>query len=943
MSIKFLRPYILFLIPCAAAVIFLTSSALKKLPSYKKNLFLTLRSLVCLLLILALCGTSFVWTGENTSTLFLIDGSDSTKEVRTSYENFIKQALELKGKKDLAGVLSFGENAEVERFISKNTLFERMEANPIKGTTNIENAINTALSIFPSGTKKRIVILTDGEENQGKSTKTLPTLVESGIEFKIFKPEKPKKADAAVESLSIPQKLTLGEEFLIQVSINSTTATTARLVLYNGRDAVGEQKVQLQKGINKYVFTDKAATGGFKTYKVLLEAQGDGESSNNEASAFTTVLDKPRILVMEENKGDASEVVKILKSLNKDYTFVNSKSAPRTLEELSSYKSVILCNVSVDGLNKDFLNILEPYVRDVGGGFITIGGDNSYALGGYLKTPIEKVLPLYMDMRGKKEIPTMALNLIIDHSGSMADGKGGITKVELAKEAAIRSLDSLREKKDEIGVLTFDDSYSWVVKRQVVNNTEAIKRDIGTIREGGGTSILPALTEGYKSLMESSAKIKHIILLTDGQAEKTGYEDLIRKAKENNITISTVAVGSDADKELLKQLAKDCNGRFYETDEYSNIPKIFAKETFMAAQFYLNNREFTPIIMGSHPIINDAFSQGAPALLGYVGTSAKERGKVLLQSDEEDPILAIGQYGLGKTAAWTSDMNGKWSANYVSWSKNLQLWKNLIDYTVENYNTEDAELSVTQEGESGRITYTDKKFTTELPTKAVVIAPNMESSEIVLYPSAPGKYSAAFDMRLPGVYMIKARQEKDGQIINALTTGLAKQYSQEYKINADSKIFEELVKSSSGKYITKPEEVFTDTIPKVKGEIDLTDAMLILALILFMLDVALRRLNFTWYGVVSVFSKFTMPTLSKFKAFFKKEKHKASDMSKLNKAVEELRVQEKSSKVNSFKVNKKDVDTAIGPEAAKPGQEANKEPTQSKLLDTSALLNRKKK
>ena len=289
---------------------------------------------------------------------------------------------------------------------------------------------------------------------------------------------------------------------------------------------------------------------------------------------------------------------------------------------MSAYKSIITCNVSAENLSDGFLNSLDSYVKDMGGGFIAAGGENSFALGGYYKTPLEKVLPVQMELKGKKEIPDMSIVLVIDKSGSMTEGGGGIMKLDLAKEAAARTLESLRPN-DQIGVLTFDDTNYWVVPTRKADDAEKIRDDIGTIRPGGGTSIIPALQEGYDSIKKTDTKIKHIILLTDGQAERTGYMELVEKLAGDNITVSTVAVGQGSDVQLLQDIAKGANGRFYYTDEFANIPRIFAKETFMAARAYLNNREFVPAIANAHPVLEGAAEEGLPALLGYVAASPK--------------------------------------------------------------------------------------------------------------------------------------------------------------------------------------------------------------------------------------------------------------------------------------------------------------------------------
>jgi uncharacterized membrane protein len=842
MGLDFERPYLLILIPLLALGIIYSAKWLKRLNKKKKIMIVAIRSIVLALLVLALSGTSLTWTLNNITTLFLIDASDSTHSARSEMEQFIRDAYKLKGSKDRLGVISFGDNAQVESYISKDTNFTKVEGKINGNYTNIENAIATSLSLFPGNSNKRVVLISDGEENSGNAGKMALSLQEQGIDFKYHKVEKSVQDEALVEKIQVPEKLSLGEEFNILVTINSTSNQNAKLTLVSSRTKLSEQTVRLQKGTNRFAFRDKAAAGGFKSYNVLIEPEKDTEVKNNEASTFTNISAKPRILVIEDTKGESDELVKMLKASSSDFDVVNAKAAPGNLQDMNAYKTIITCNVSADNLNDGFKNSLESYVKDFGGGFIATGGDNSFALGGYSKTPLEKVLPVYMDMRGKKETPKMALILVIDKSGSMSEGVAGISKVDMAKEGAIRSLQSLRTGKDEIGVLSLDGAYSWVVKRQLITDAKAIEDNIGSIRADGGTSILPSLQAAYNSLKESDAKIKHIILLTDGLAERSGYDSLLANMNKDNITVSTVAVGHDSDKDLLSMIAKTCGGRFYVTDAYTNIPSIFTKETFMAKRTYLNNREFTPVISFEHSVLNGVAEGGLPTLLGYVGASGKETARVVLGSDEEDPILTVWQYGLGKAVAWNSDISGKWSANYIPWGKNLKLWQNIIKFTIDNYENESTSLEVAQHGSKATVTIRNKNIDTGLDTTATVVSPSGESFETKLNPTAPGEYTGTFDVKEDGVYMVNGKQEKSGEVVNAVNAGYAVQYSPEYKLNNSSSL-DRFVTEVGGKIIKKPEEVFRGTIDYKKGQRDLTQYLLILFLLLFMLDIAMRRLN----------------------------------------------------------------------------------------------------
>lgn len=920
MVINIEKLYMLLLIPLALGFVWYTTRKLGRMYRLRKQLIAICRTLFLLLLILALSGTSLRWTVDTTTTLFVMDASDSMQGERQYIESFVREAISKKGSKDQVGTISFGDNAMIESFVSKDSVFSKIESDPRGIYTNIEGALNTAVSLLPQNSKKRIVLITDEEENAGNSTRLASTLAEQNIELKIHKLERNIDKEAAIESVTVPQRLRIGEQFNIIVNINSKIKTGAKLTLISGRTKVAEQKVELQKGSNRFVFRDTAEMGGFKSYRAVLVPDVDTDTRNNEASTFTNVLDKPRVLVVEDVKGEADEVIKILQASGTEYDKTEAFYAPSTLEELSRYKSIVMCNVSSENLSEGFMNSIESYVRDLGGGLIATGGEDSFALGGYFKTPLEKVLPVNMELKGKKEIPDMAMMLIIDKSGSMAEGRGGITNLDIAKEAAVRTLDSLREK-DTIGVIAFDDTTYWVVKPKKATDPESIKDDIGTIRLGGGTSIIPALQEGYEAISKVDAKIKHIILLTDGQAERNGYELLVEKMNKDNITASTVAVGSGADVTLLESIAKGAKGRFYYTDSGDNIPRIFAKETFMAARAYLNNREFTPIITNQHGIVSDVASNGLPSLLGYVAATPKSTARVLLTSDQEDPILSIWQYGLGKTIAWNSDISGKWSANYTGWGGNLALWQNMINWTIEKYESENLTAEVVQQGGKGVISVKAEQEGEQLETTAIVVSPDMANLEVPLYPTAPGQYSGDFDIKSQGAYLIKVLQKKNGETVGAASTGVSIQYSPEYRLDQKSDNVQRLAKETGAIYIEKPEEVYKGKLENIMGVVDITPFLLIMAILIFLIDIALRRLNLPLNKVEEKLAQL------KAKYFTKKKKPVMHTIKAKEKKVEP--------------------EPPIAPQEPKetvktPAKPKVKEAPKTESLDTSVLLKKKK-
>lgn len=923
MGIDIGKPLYLLLLLVVAAMLFLTSKKLGNRAGGKKAIYLGARFFTCLFLILALSSLGIVWTVEDTSTIFLLDASDSMVQYRNDIEGFVKEALGLMKDKDEAAIISFGEEPVMENFLSQQPAFQHISQIQGSKYTNIEKALNAALSVPPEDSRKRIVLVTDGEENEGNSSNIAGILKDKAVDFKVLKIQREKGDEVAAISLIVPQTLNMGEEFNITVNIKSNVNTSAKLTLFDGSQKAAEENIEITKGENRYVFKDIADTRGLKTYRAVVEADLDTEMRNNEASSFINVLDKPMILLLEDKAGEGDQIAKILEGAKTDYKRLSAQSAPSDLQSLAQYKTIILANVSAENLSDGFLKALEPYVRDLGGGLIATGGDDSFALGGYFKTSLEKVLPVNMELKGKKAIPDMSIFLVIDKSGSMASESGGITKMDLAKEAAARVLDSLRDN-DDIGVLAFDSAQYWVVQPQKPADREALRSDIGTITQGGGTSILPALEEAVDKMKDLDSKIKHIILLTDGQAEKTGYDKLLEEAQNGGITISTVAAGLDADIQLLEYIAQKAGGRFYVTDQYSNIPTIFAKETFMAARAYLNNREFAPRLVNMHSVLEGVVEDGMPSLLGYIASSPKDSSRVILESDEGDPILTLWQYGLGKTIAWNSDMKGVWSGNYVNWDKNHVLWDNLINWTIENYSAENLEVSTRIQGGYGEINAVQKNSNETIDTKAIITTPSLEAIEIDLNPEAPGRYKGSFRIDDTGAYLIKVVQSKDGEVQSAVSTGMSVQYSPEYSIDANSDKLERLVIESGGSYIKEVEEVFEGPIAPVKGRMDLTSPMLLLALLAFLVDIAVRRL------------KLPMNRVSKFIGLISSRMRRIKVENSHNSKLREKAgvIQQKIENTEGQKPSAED---------KKEKESKDKRKTTTETLNTEALLKRKRK
>ncbi|EEH98943.1 VWA domain-containing protein [Clostridium tertium] len=843
MKIEIGNLYFLILIPIIFAFMYYS---FKKYKPWSKNeiaIFIS-RIVVFTLLILAFGNITINLKGRNISTVFLLDVSESASDFEESGKDFISTAIESMPRGNKAGVVLFGDNSKIDKVLNKKKEYKSIDEKPVVTATNIQEAVESALGLFERGGSKRIVLITDGEENQGDILKSTPLINEQKIDFKVYKITGEKGEEIYVDNVKVPDNISVGEEFSVSIDIKSNYATKAKLTLFSGRNKVGEQQVQIQKGKNSFVFKDKQSSGGFKGYRVLVEAEGDTNKVNNEFSTFTNVMDKPNILLINGVKGDSEALEGILSNSGANIKKIAPSASPSTLNELLEYKSIVLNDVHRDDLSNGFMDNIEAYVKDYGGGLITFGGEDSYALGGYKDTSLEKVLPVYMDKRGKNEVPAISINLIIDKSGSMSAEGGGVSKLTLAKEAAMKALENLREV-DEISVIAFDDTYDEVVPLQKVGDKEAIKELISGIQIRGGTSIYPALEQGYNMQMQSSAKIKHTILLTDGQDGYglDNYATLLQNFIDNNITLSTVAVGEGANAGLLNQLASIGKGRSYYTDIYTDIPRIFAKEVLLSAGTYIINEEFTPKILSNHEILAGVrTSDGIPSLLGYIGTSIKENAVEILSSNHDEPILAAMQYGIGRTVSFTSDVSGQWSKNYLAWEYGPQLIKNMVYFTIPKYG-EEGKLNISQEGNEAKVEFYNDKISKDAKVKGIYNGENGEEGEFELSQVEPGKFEASIPLDSLGFYNFSIREEESGEVKNNYKGAFALQYSDEYKFNTNGEKLDVVVKETKGSFINKPEEVFEGKLQREYKKINLTTPLIVISILLFMLDIAYRRLN----------------------------------------------------------------------------------------------------
>lgn len=911
---------------------------IKQVNSSKKKQFLTVRVLLLLCVILAMAGISVSKKQKKSETIFLVDVSDSMSGNLEEIEQYIQKNIQEMPEKNLCGVIAFGKDTAVDQFLSEKKIFSSFTVAPVTTATNIENALQNASSMFDEGVSKRIVLLTDGNENEGSMSLAATALKGSDVELYAIAMEDciGGNKEVYIDGLTVPSVVHVGDHYNVTVSVTSNIETNAVLSLYAGRTLKGQQDIRLNKGTNQFVFEDEGVDGTIAQYKAVIEPEEDTIRVNNTYAAFSQIEAKPRVLLVEGTVDEGNEFEKVLAAANIDYDKVTPKGVPTAVSELNQYKAVITLNVHYDDLRDGFARSLASYVKDFAGGYICIGGDNSFALGNYRGTELEDILPVYMDLQGEKEVPKMAMAMVIDQSGSMStptDDNTTVTGLDLAKQAARSGVDQLRTT-DEIGVMAFDDKYHWIVPIRLADNISEIKDSISSIAYGGGTSIYPAFQEAYVQMVKSDAKLKHIILLTDGQDGFRDYRDLINRVNEAGITVSTVAVGYDADKELLENLADQCGGRYYYTDINNSIPRIFAQEVYLSTNTYLMNEEFYPTISSGNEMLDGVFDEGCPALYGYIAASPKQTADVLLMSDREDPVLSTWQCGLGRTVAWNSDGNNEWTAEYAGWENYPLLWSNIVNYVISDTELGEDTLEIEKGSNTAAISYETKEYDKDTKVTAVITDDEGNAEEISLDAIKPGSFATELAMDEIGVYNVSVRKQSGEEILKNFNTAYANQYSAEYQFNDSTTDLSSFVSQADGKLVTMEEDIWTTKQEAVKSRVSLTIPLLVLAVFLLLFDIAIRRLSID----VLQYIRLGGQAAAKFftKAYGRIQAGKAEDY----KTSDEQKTSRQTADQNTGRMGKKEKSASLRQKTEKKQKQVAD--SQNEMLDMNALLKKKK-
>ena len=871
MGLRFESPiWLLVLVPALIVTVVPHLATRRRMGVNRRRFALAIRALLLSALVLALAGFQLVLPVDRLATVFVVDLSDSVgNDGREDALAFLREALDAMPEGDQAGIVAFGKDALVERLPEEIREIDGLRSAPVKAATDVGAALRLAAALFPDASQKRIVLLSDGNDTTGRGQREAALAAARGIQVQTRTIGLVDSDEVLVERLRTPSTARLGEEIPVEAIVDSSVAQPATIRLFINGQLAGTQRVDLKVGSNTVAFTCpadaktacalKPEQAGFYRFRVVVEAARNTFSQNDRADSNTIVKGEPRTLVLQGDTKVAGELVAALEKEGQQVDTMIPEALPTDLASLLNYDSIVVVDVPRLRFSDAQLEALQTFVRDLGRGVVMVGGPRAYGAGGYTKTRMEELLPVDMGVRNRQKEPDIALVVVIDKSGSMdachcntfnggAGGGGrlqGVKKTDIGKEAILRAAAALSAR-DEFGVVAFNQQAHWVINTKPLGQTGDVAPLLGSIVPDGQTNIFSGIEQAVGSLEKAEATRRHIILLTDGWSSSGQYDAIIARMKAAGITLSTVGAGGGSNP-FLEQLAKQGGGRFYAAANVQSIPDIFLKETQQVAGQQIVEEPFFPIVTSSSPITR-GLDDGFPQLLGYNGTTVKSAAQLVLVSPRDDPLLAQWQYGLGRSVAWTSDSTGRWAKNWVSWRGFSRFFTQLVSWTFPGDETDGIEASFETVNGQTRLRVqsveADGSPRDFYNTLASITGPDFRTAQVALDQIAPGVYEANLGEIDSGAYAVRITQMRSGAAALGRTVGLVEPVAAEYRIlGVNLPLLAAIRGATGGTEVTLPTDPWVHDLKATSSFTELWPWLLVLALLLWPLDVALRRVS----------------------------------------------------------------------------------------------------
>ncbi len=917
MSFRFDQPELLWLLLLAVPVIWLGQTSLSTLDPARRWTAIGLRLLVLLTMAGMLAGFQVVQRHDDLTVIAVIDQSESVRrfaqhmpatgdhiapssdaETPTAEQwirNWLRQSGKGRRSDDLFGLVTYDNRPTVRALPSKLLELDPGTVDAPAEGTNTADAIRAAMAIFPADSAGRLLLVSDGNDTTGDVLTAAREAAAAGITIDVLPINYHVDREVIVENIYAPAESREGRTVAIRVVLRATQPARGRLhVLHDDLpidlDPSGESTGMViepddwsdetpTSGENerrRYITVRQIdlplAFAGVNKFQAVFEPNEgeDGMIANNKGDTFTLVTGKGRLLFVNNVPGESGMILpKSLERHGVELDIVPGGAMPARLTQLQRYDAVIFQNVPADLVSPTQQRMLARYVNDMGGGFIMIGGPDSFGAGAWTNTPVDMILPVSCRIPSQTILPSGALVVVLDRSGSMASPVGGTnrTQQEVANEAAILAISTLYPQ-DLVGVVAFDHSAKIIVDLDVFSDPGRVMEKIRSIHPGGGTQIYSGLEQAYYMLEPidvQDAAVKHVILLTDGISQEGNYIRLVGNMMKSDITLSTIGVGDGHDAQLLNQLAMMGGGTYHPVVNPNDLPQVFIKEAKTIRKNLIREEPFIPqLYTTGSPVM--ASVTAVPELKGLVLTGRKHDPRVFLPmvGKEDEPVFAHWQVGLGRTAAFTSDATNRWATYWLAWHGYDDFWLRLTRYIARPTQTREVDVVASVDGErltirldavNSDIGDGAGSFSNFLSVRGGVMMPDGSVEPVTLEQRGPGIYETELPATQAGNYIANlVIEDPEGNRRTAFAGAGRKPGSELRRFDSDLPVLKEIQEMTGGRWLD----------PQSPGESNLYDRtrvfesrsirplwrkLLVVLLALVMLDIACRRIAWDGPGV----------------------------------------------------------------------------------------------
>jgi uncharacterized membrane protein len=813
-----------------------------------------------------------VRTTDIVSVVYTVDVSDSIGDSKVDEAlAFITAQVYEKPPEDEAGIVVFGGTAAVELSPNKAFVFEGVVSSQVqRDATDIDQALSLAAAMLPEEHTGRIVLIGDGTATTGNLSKTLDMLKSRGIKVDVLPIDYEYKDEVWVERLEIPQNVKVGQDYDATIIIGSLKASAGQLVFKRNDETIADKPVKFDQGKTRFTIPMTVERAGYFEFDASIiinkDSGRDHLKQNNSVKNYLYVEGEGKVLVVTDpvgNEDDWEELVKSIKETDRVVDVIDANEFPQSDTPLMEYDCIVWVNVAKDAFNEAQIQALHDSVYNLGTGFLMVGGPNSFGSGGYHKSLIEKTLPVSMDVSQKKMLPKGALVIIL-HTCEFPDGN---TWGKRITKEAIRVL----SPQDDVGVITYSYAQnrrgaSWLFKLTPAGKRKELFPKITNAQIGDMPSFVLSMKMALDALVANDAAAKQLIIISDGDPTPPPVKtlDAFVAAK---IKISTIAVFPHGGNDIsnMKDVAKLTGGNYYKPSDPNKLPGIFIKEARTLKRNMVQERTFTPVFGASSPIMKGV--ETIQPLHGYVLTSLKPKAQAILLTPQEkdkqgdlqppDPVLAKWRYGLGSTAAFTSDISNRWGKDWVNgWDKFQPVMKQLLSEISKVREQGELRLWTYTSGTDGVFViedYAEKESFLEIAAK--LRGPNKEVKDIAFRQISSRRYQARVPLWGQGRYQLIAKGVGDGRT-DTTVGGFIVPYSPEYlRFRANPIVLEEIAKKTGGRILevtTPGKEIFGQRDPK-QTSAPVYDYFMLIIACLIPLDVAIRRIQIDFFAIRQLF------------------------------------------------------------------------------------------